>query len=145
MAHSTPKIRPIIGAAAIAAVAASLAASVAGVAIAAEPSPAAVARQVHAVVHVDVEPSEVKNGVQMLKTFAKQAAQDSSVHHIEILQQTGAPNHFTILEVFESQAAYDKFVGEAYVKELRTRLQPILGGPFDERLHSLLVIAPVTD
>ncbi|MCS3471464.1 quinol monooxygenase YgiN [Pseudomonas sp. JUb42] len=94
------------------------------------------AAAVHAVIHVDVAPSQVATALPILQTFASSARQDPAVSSIEILQQTGAPNHFTVIEVIRSEAQYRQFVEQGYVITMRQRLQPLLGSPFDERLHS---------
>jgi len=93
---------------------------------------------VYAVVHVDVEPAQVKVALPLLQTFTEQARHDPAVRHIEVLQQTGAANHFTIVEVLQSAQAYKDFVQAPYVIGMRSKLQPLLGSPFDERLHGLL-------
>ncbi|WP_321781789.1 putative quinol monooxygenase [Paraburkholderia sp. J94] len=90
---------------------------------------------IYAVVHVDIEPPKVPEALPALRAFEAQAKQDPAVASIEVLQQIGAENHFTLVEVLKSKAAYDAFVSRPYVRSLRETLQPILGGPFDERLH----------
>ena len=93
---------------------------------------------VYAIVHVDIEPAQVKVALPLLQTFTEQARHDPAVRHIEVLQQTGAGNHFTLVEVLQSAQAYKSFVQAPYVINMRTQLQPLLGSPFDERLHGLL-------
>ena len=78
---------------------------------------------VYAVVHVDVEPAQVKVALPLLQTFTEQARHDPAVRHIEVLQ---------------SAQAYKDFVQAPYVIGMRSKLQPLLGSPFDERLHGLL-------
>jgi quinol monooxygenase YgiN len=90
---------------------------------------------VYVVVHVDIEPSQVKAAIPILRAFVRKAGDDPAVQRIDVLQQTGATNHFTLIEVFRSRSAYDGFVERPYVVDMRTRLQPYLGSPFDERLH----------
>jgi hypothetical protein len=41
-----------------------------------------------------------------------------------------------VIEVIRSEAQYRQFVEQGYVITMRQRLQPLLGSPFDERLHS---------
>ncbi|WP_347555849.1 antibiotic biosynthesis monooxygenase [Robbsia sp. KACC 23696] len=94
----------------------------------------------YAVVHVDVEPKDLSSALPILTTYAQRAAADPAVRHIDVLQQDGGTNHFTLLEAFRSQAAYQQFVAQSYVKQMRERIQPMLGSPFDERLHSAVVI-----
>jgi quinol monooxygenase YgiN len=93
---------------------------------------------VYAVVHVDIEPLALKNALPYLREFETEAKRDPAVVDIDLLQQTGAENHFTIVEILHSQQAYDTFVSRPYVRTLRARLQPFLGGPFDERVHHVM-------
>lgn len=95
-------------------------------------------KQVYAVIHVDVAPSQVAAALPVLQSFAQQAKRDPAVSHIDVLQQLGAPNHFTVIEVIHSRQMYDRFVEEDYVKTMRDKLQPMLGSPFDERLHGIV-------
>ncbi len=57
---------------------------------------------------------------------------------ILVLQQDGRPNHFTLLEEWRAQADYDTHLGAAHTRHFREALQPMLGSPFDERLHTEL-------
>ncbi|MBN3853387.1 hypothetical protein G3N59_08370 [Paraburkholderia sp. Ac-20340] len=93
---------------------------------------------VYAVVHVDIEPPRVKEALPALHAFEARAKHDPAVASIDVLQQSGAENHFTLVEVLHSQADYDAFVSRDYVRALRNTLQPLLGGPFDERLHHVM-------
>lgn len=97
---------------------------------------AAADESVYAVAHVDIEPPQFKAALTLLHRFAEQARQDPDVVRLDVLEQTDARNHFTLVEVLRSPAAYDRFVQHTYVKTLRTQLQPLLGSPFDERLHA---------
>ena len=91
---------------------------------------------IYAVSHVDIEPGQVTTALTLLRTFAYQARHDPDVVHLDVLEQTDAKNHFTLVEVLRSPAAYDRFVQQGYVKQMRIQLQPLLGSPCDERLHA---------
>lgn len=91
---------------------------------------------VYAIVHVDIEPNELPRALPLLKSYAQQAAKDPNVLHIDVLQQKDAGNHFTLVEVMRSDGAYRQVVQQPYAKAMRAELQPMLGSPFDERLHS---------
>jgi quinol monooxygenase YgiN len=55
-----------------------------------------------------------------------------------VLQQIGAPNHFTLVEGWADRGAFEAHEASAAARALRAKLQPILGSPFDERLHHAL-------
>jgi quinol monooxygenase YgiN len=40
-----------------------------------------------------------------------------------------------VVEVWKSRKAYDDHLAIDHVKAYRAKLQPMLGSPFDERLH----------
>ena len=44
-------------------------------------------------------------------------------------------NHFTIVEAWQSQSALDAHAAAAHTKQYRDTLQPMSGGPLDERLY----------
>lgn len=87
-----------------------------------------------------MSPKSLPVALPILTDFAKKAEHDPAIRHIEVLQQTDGGNHFTLLEEMPSQRAYDQFVDRAYVKAMRTDIQPLLGSPFDERLHHAVAL-----
>lgn len=107
-------------------------------AFAVQPTIPAPDEAVFAVIHVDVAPTDVTAALPILKSFAQKAKSDPAVSSLQVLQQAGAANHFTLIEVLRSRQMYDQFVQEGYVKAMRAQLQPMLGSPFDERLHGLV-------
>ena len=59
----------------------------------------------------------------------------ADIGHARRLVQDGRANHFTIVEIWQNREALEAHGGQAHVREFRERLQPMLGAPFDERLH----------
>ena len=70
--------------------------------------------------------------------FAADSRKDKGSVRFELLQDLSRKNHFSIVEVWESQAAFDIHLEAAHSKQFREKLQPMLGSPFDERLHSIM-------
>ncbi len=56
----------------------------------------------------------------------------------EALTQISRPNHFFLYEVWQNEDAFNKHEGNAATREFRTKMQPMLGAPFDQRPHSKL-------
>ena len=48
------------------------------------------------------------------------------------------PNHFFLYEVWKNEDAFNKHEANATTREFRTKIQPDLGAPFDQRAHSKL-------
>ena len=87
------------------------------------------------IVHVDIIPPSTDAAVVLLKNYRQDSLKEAGVKRVEVLQQVGRPNHFTLVEEWENQAAYDHHVSAPATIQFRTRIAPMLGSPFDERLH----------
>ncbi len=88
-----------------------------------------------AVVHIDFMPNHT-DAVPALSAYVAHAAHDPNVLHVELFQQIGAPNHYTLVETFRSRAAYNALISEPYTISFRSLIAPALGAPYDERLHT---------
>jgi quinol monooxygenase YgiN len=93
------------------------------------------------VIHIDVIPQFTNQAILLLRTYRRDSLSDNGSKRIDILQQVGRPNHFTVIEEWESQSAYDKHVGAAHTLRFRTDLAPMLGAPFDERPHLFIELS----
>ena len=94
--------------------------------------------KLYIITHVDAEPNFTRDAMTALQTFAADSRKDPGAVSMEILEENGRPNHFTIVEVWQSQKAYESHLGLAHCKQFRAKLLPMLGSPFDERLHHLV-------
>jgi quinol monooxygenase YgiN len=112
-----------------------LAAGFAGRARAQEPSKDS---RIYVVTHVDSVPNEVPTALKLLRQYASDTHKEKGNLRVEVLVQISRPNHFSIVEVWQDQQDYDAHVADAHTKEFREQIQPVLGSPFDERLHKLL-------
>jgi quinol monooxygenase YgiN len=92
---------------------------------------------IYVVVHVDVMPKFTDAGRDLLKQIAIDSRKDAGAARIEVLEELGRPNHSTVVEVWASRQAYEDHLAAEHTRAFRTKLQPMLGSPFDERLHRL--------
>jgi quinol monooxygenase YgiN len=93
---------------------------------------------VYVVTHVDVAPTGLGQGEGILRKFAADSRKVLGCVRFELLQQSDRNNHFALLEVWQDQAAFDAFTGADQTRQFRAQIQPLLGSPFDERVHHLL-------
>ncbi len=93
---------------------------------------------VYVVTHIDLMPNGTPSGVALLKQFVSETAKEKSCVRFEILQQDGRPNHLTLVGIWQDQKAFDMHDSAAYTKEFREKIQPLIGSPWDERLHKLI-------
>jgi quinol monooxygenase YgiN len=92
-------------------------------------------KNVFIVTHIDVMPNFSGGANQAIQKYAADSRKDTGAISMEGLVQDGRPNHFTIVETWQSRAAFEAHSGQAHTREFRETLQPMLGAPFDERLH----------
>ncbi|MDE1169957.1 MAG: antibiotic biosynthesis monooxygenase [Verrucomicrobium sp.] len=99
-------------------------------------APAAPAPQaVVAVIHVDVMPDFTQAASGLLDQFRRDSLREKGAESFQVLQETVHANHFTLVETWADQATYDTHAYSAAARAFREKLQPMLGSPFDERLH----------
>jgi quinol monooxygenase YgiN len=93
---------------------------------------------VYVVTHIDLMPNGTPAGVALLKQFVGESAKEKNCVRFEILQQAGRPNHLTLVGIWKDQKAFDAHDSAPYTKEFREKIQPLIGSPWDERLHQLI-------
>jgi quinol monooxygenase YgiN len=90
------------------------------------------------VTHVDFTPNYTADGTKLLQQFATDTRHDPGAVRFELLQDNGRGNHFTLVEVWENSKAFETHEAAEHTKSFREKLQPMLGSPFDERLHHVM-------
>jgi len=95
---------------------------------------------VYVVTHVDIAggPRGVPDGIKLMHDFAVASLKDRGGVRFEVLQQDARLNHFVMSEVWQSREAYDAHNAVEHTRKFREKLGPMLGSPFDVRLHSKL-------
>jgi quinol monooxygenase YgiN len=114
-------------------------------------------QKVYVVTHVDVAPLPASAGPPLdaaamktamrdvtakaetlLHQLATESRQDSGFVSFQVLQEPQRRNHFTLVEVWDDESAFQAHEAAAHTRATREKLQPILGGPLDQRLHVLI-------
>jgi len=93
--------------------------------------------RIYVVTHVDLMPTYAADGAKLLKQYAIDSRHDKGSVRFEVLGEPTRKNHFTIVSVWENQAAFDSHLEAGHTRGFREKVQPMLGGPLDERLHTL--------
>jgi len=96
---------------------------------------AATGQAIHVVGHVDTVGGPQADAPGLLKRFAEASRRDQGSLRFDILQHATRLNHFTVVEVWQSQSALDAHAAAIHTKQYRDTLQPISGSPLDERLY----------
>mgnify|MGYP002814603799 CR=1 FL=1 len=96
-------------------------------------------KQLYVVTHVDTfGGAQAAEAAKMLQQFAVDSRKDAGSVRFELLREPSRLNHFTIVEVWRNRQDFEAHLAAAHSRSFREKLQPILGSPFDERLHVLL-------
>ena len=95
--------------------------------------------RLYVVTHVDVlGATGAAEAAKMLHQFAADSRNDRGSVRFEVLRDPVRLNHFTIVEVWQTRQDFESHLPAGHTKAFREKLQPLLGSPFDERLHKLL-------
>jgi quinol monooxygenase YgiN len=100
------------------------------------PAPAAASGQtIFVITHVDVVPNPQNDPPGLLKRLAETSRSEKGNVRFDVLQHMMRANHFTIVEAWQNQSALDAHAAAAHTRQYRDTLQPMAGGPLDERLY----------
>ena len=95
--------------------------------------------RLYVVTHVDVlGQNGATEAAKMLHQFAADSRNDQGSVRFEVLRDPDRLNHFTMVEVWGSRQDFESHLAASHTRAFREKLQPMLGSPFDERLHKLL-------
>ncbi len=92
-------------------------------------------RAIFVVTHVDVPPPSKDAVIPMLRQLAADGRKDTGNVRFDVWQQTNRPNHFTVIETWSSRKAYDAHISAEHTRQFRTKLTPMTGALYDERLY----------
>ena len=93
--------------------------------------------RIYVVTHVDTLPGNGP-GAKLLQQYAAESRKDKGAVRIELYVQISRTNHFSLVEVWENQQAFEAHEAAPHTKQFREQIQPMLGSPFDERLHQIV-------
>jgi quinol monooxygenase YgiN len=91
---------------------------------------------------LDVAPGAAAQGVALLRQYRDGALKQAGNMGVTLLQEAGWPNRFVIYDAWKDQAAYDANEKSAHAAELRDRLKPIGGAPYDRRDYHVIAVGP---
>jgi quinol monooxygenase YgiN len=87
------------------------------------------------VTHVDVPPPFKDTTVPLLQQLSEASRKEAGNLRFEVQQQGNRPNHFTVVELWADQRAYDAHVMAGHTRQFRDKLGPMSGALYDERLY----------
>jgi len=93
---------------------------------------------VYVVTHVDVPPPKKDDCIAALKGLIADSRKEAGSARFDIFQQGSRPNHFTVVEIWKGQKAYDNHITAPHTKKFRDTLTPMSGALYDERTYKAL-------
>jgi quinol monooxygenase YgiN len=100
-------------------------------------APQANDRAIIVVSHVDTAGAQV-DAPALLRRLAETSRKEKGNVRFDVLQNAMRANHFTVVEIWQTQEALDAHAVATHTREYRDTIQPVLGSPLDERLFKLL-------
>ena len=94
--------------------------------------------RIFVVTHVDIIPPQAAAGTKLVQQYIVDTRKDPGVVRVEASSEISRGNHISIVEVWQNQKAFDDHIAAAHTRQFRGQLDPMLGSPYDERLHHSL-------
>ena len=86
--------------------------------------------------HVDIG-GQGTNAAQLLRGLAETSRKENGNLRFDVLQHAVRANHFTVIEAWRNQRAFDAHAAAAHTRQYRDSLNPITGSPLDERVYKV--------
>ena len=94
--------------------------------------------RLYVVIHVDAIPPQAAAATKLLQQYQLETRKQKGAVRIEVYVESARTNHFSIVEVWKDKQAFEAHEAAAETVKFREQVQPMLGSPFDERLHQML-------
>jgi quinol monooxygenase YgiN len=94
--------------------------------------------RIYVVTHVDIIPPKAADGTKLVQQYVVDSRKDPGLVRVEAGSEISRGNHISIVEVWQNQKAFDEHVAAAHTRQFRQQIDPMLGSPYDERLHQSL-------
>ena len=101
----------------------------------AQPADKATPEAVRVITHVDVPPPRKDECIALLQTLASDSRKEAGAERFDVFQQSSRPNHFSVVEIWKNQPAYEAHITAAPTRRFREQLTPMSGALYDERLY----------
>ncbi len=95
---------------------------------------------IYVVTYIEVRPSSQSEAMALLRQYREASRKEEGNVRFEVLQQSGRPDHFVLLETWQDHKALEAHGMAAHTAQCRVKLQALRVSPDDERLHKGLAI-----
>jgi quinol monooxygenase YgiN len=95
---------------------------------------------IYGVTVLDVAPDAASQGVALLREYRDGALKQAGNTGVTLLQEAEWPNRFIIYEGWKDQSAFEANEKAAHSAQLRDKLKPIAGAPYDRREYQVIAV-----
>lgn len=95
-------------------------------------------QQQYIVVYVEFLPADTVRGGLELEKLAALARGSTGLVSFSVNQEIQRPNFYSLVEIWDSAASYQAFLGSTQTQALLGAIQPLLEAPFDTRPGNLV-------
>jgi quinol monooxygenase YgiN len=100
------------------------------------------AQPIYVVTYLEIAPKFSSEARQLILAYSVDAGKASGAVQIDALQRIDYPNHFALVEQWQSQGARQAYASTDNVMKFRAALGPLQSAAYDERIHLPLSVGP---
>src|SRR6478752_8401304 len=92
----------------------------------------------YTVSYFDIAPASKPAAIAAFKQYRDASRKDEGFVRYEFFEQVGRPGHFSLIETWSNQKAFDTHSNSSSTKEFRAKLDPIRLSDYDSRPYKTL-------
>jgi autoinducer 2-degrading protein len=96
----------------------------------------------YSLAYVDIAPASRASAVAALKQYRDASRKDDGFVRFEFFEQAGRPAHFSIIETWANNKAFDAHTAASHTKEFRSKIDSMRLSEFDQRPYKTLSLGP---
>ena len=90
------------------------------------------------ITHLDIARTGLDAAGALLRDYAAESRTERGNLQVEVLKQSNATNHFTLVERWASRDTYETHVNGNTARTFHQQLDPLFGSPHDERVYHVV-------
>jgi quinol monooxygenase YgiN len=98
------------------------------------------AQPTYVVTYIETKPGLASEARQLILAYGDEARKASGAAQVDALERIGYPNHFALIEQWQSPGAKQAFASTDATAKFRAALGPLQSAGYDERIHSPLSV-----
>jgi quinol monooxygenase YgiN len=100
------------------------------------------AQSTYVITYIEITPGLASEARQLILAHSADASKASGAAQVDALERIGYPNHFALIEQWQSPGAKQAFASSDVTVKFRTALDRLQSAGYDERIHSPLSVGP---